>query len=376
MAAVSRKEDQEENVDRADTTEAVVVGAGLVGAAVVANLSAEGIDVAVLEARDVASGATGHMAGLVLTGLPDFYNKVADVQGRETAKALWQLTVENRDSLTSAADRLGVELDRAGSLILAQDEDDEADLRTSAEMLAADGFAVRFEDRDPLRRGFSAALRFPDDVVVDSALLTRRLLEAHDVPVHTNTEVYGLEKKGDSIQVLARGRTVKAATVVLAVNAYAPLADSYFADKVAPIRGHSLATRPLEETLVPTPGSVGPFSFRQAHDGRLLFTAWPRHYETPAAGPTDTSVEIDLMRLVGRHFPEAANQFVRRESSVMGISRDGLPLIGALPHLPQVFFAVGFAGTGINLAFAAADLLTGLIVRGAEPDLLNARRLE
>jgi glycine/D-amino acid oxidase-like deaminating enzyme len=60
----------------------------------------------------------------------------------------------------------------------------------------------------------------------------------------------------------------------------------------------------------------------------------------------------------------------------MGISRDGLPVIGALPHLPQVFFAVGFAGYGLGLAFAAADLLTGLIVRGAEPPLLSARRLE
>ena len=61
---------------------------------------------------------------------------------------------------------------------------------------------------------------------------------------------------------------------------------------------------------------------------------------------------------------------------MIGVSRDGLPIIGALPHLPQVFFAVGFANYGLSLSFAAADLLTSLIVRGADPALLSARRLE
>ena len=82
------------------------------------------------------------------------------------------------------------------------------------------------------------------------------------------------------------------------------------------------------------------------------------------------------MRFVGRHFSEISGQFTHRWSSVIGASRDGLPLLGALPHLPQVFFAVGFAGYGMGLTFAAANLLTGFIERGTEPTLLSARRLE
>jgi glycine/D-amino acid oxidase-like deaminating enzyme len=376
MATKHNPDEQAENLERVDSCEAVVVGAGLVGAAVVANLVTEGVDVAVLEARDIASGATGHTVGLILTGLPIPYARAAERYGRETAQALWKLTVENRASLTSAADRLGVGLERPGSLILATDDAGASILQTSAEMLSEDGFNVCFEDKDPLDRGFAGALSYPDDIVVDTAALAKSLIQAYDVPLHTNTEVYGLEQDEDKIRILARGRLVKASTVVLAVNAYAPLIDGYFADKVAPVRGHNLVTRPVDEDLIPTPGSAGPFSFRQAKDGRLLFTAWPLQYETPAAGPSDKSAEIDLMRFVGRHFPETANQFIQRESSVMGISRDGLPLVGALPHLPQVFFAVAFAGHGLNLAFAAADQLTGLIVRGAEPELLSSRRLE
>jgi gamma-glutamylputrescine oxidase len=362
--------------ERVDTCEVVVVGAGLVGAAVVANLVAEGLDVAVLEAREIASGATAHTAGLILTGMPLPYAQAVEQYGQEMGQALWRLTLDSRASLISVAEQMGVAVDRSGSLTLATNDEEASVLRTSAEMLTAEGFQVRYDETDPLGRGFVAALHHPDDVVVDTVALTEGLLRAQNVPVHIHTEVYGLEQDGDDVRVLARGRTVRASTVVLAANAYAPLIDSYFADKVAPVRGHILATQPLDEGLIPIPGSAGPFYFRQLPDRRFLFAAWPREYETPAAGPDEQSIEIDLMRFVGRHFSEATNRFARRESSVMGVSRDGLPLIGALPHLPQVFFAVGFGGAGLNLAFAAADMLTGLIDRGAEPGLLSAKRLE
>jgi glycine/D-amino acid oxidase-like deaminating enzyme len=363
-----------DKVGRVDTCEAVVVGAGLVGAAIASSLASEGLEVAVLEAQNVASGATARTAGLIFTGLPTSYTYIAAQHGREMARALWQLTLDNRTQLQSAADRLGVVTEHTGSLTLATDAQEVAQLQTSAEMLRADGFEVRFQDDDPLDRGFVAALHYADDVAVDAAMLARRLLR--DVPVHAGTEVYGLKQEGDDVLVLARGRTVKASTVVLAVNAYAPLLDDYFADKIAPVRGQLLVTRPLDDCLIVTPGRAGAFCFRQAADGRLWFTAWRPAYETPAAGPDEQGIEVDLMRFVGRHFPEAVNQFADRSSGVMGAARDGLPLIGALPRLPQVFFAVGFADYGLSLAFAAADLLTGLIVRGAEPALLSARRLE
>jgi glycine/D-amino acid oxidase-like deaminating enzyme len=376
MAVNVSPEHQMDAAARVDTCEVVVVGAGLVGAAVVANLAAEGLDIAVLEARDVTGGATGHAAGMVLTGLPMPYAEAIAKGSRETARDLWSLTVDGRIGLVSTAERLGVDVQRTGSLVLAANAEEAAILRTSAALLRDDGFNVQFRETDPLDRGFAGALYYSDAVVVDTVSLTQRIFEFDNVSVHTNTEVYGLVQDGDNVRVLARGRTVKASTVVLAVNAYAPLVHSYFANKVAPVRGYTFITEPMEEGTIPTPASCGPFYFRQTADGRLVFAAWPKTYEAPAAGPRDHSAEIDLMRFAGLHFPTAAKKFVQRESSVMGISRDGLPLIGALPDLPQVFFAVGFANSGLNLAFAAAEMLVGLIDRGAEPRMLRAKRLE
>jgi 2Fe-2S ferredoxin len=362
-------------VERVDTCEVVVIGAGLVGAAVAASLADGGLDVAVLEARNIASGATGRTAGLV-GSLPVPYVQMIEQYGHETARALWQLTVDNCDRLTAVCDRLGVEVERSGSLNLSLDAGGADLLQASADALNADGFEAHFRAQDPLNRGFTAALYHPDSVVVDVVALTEKLLAAYRIPTHTDTEVYQLEQEGDDVRVLAHQRMVKAGTVILAVNAYAPLLDDYFADKIAPMRGYILLTRPLDERIVTTPSHVGPFTFRQTPDNRLLFTAWRPGYVAPAAGPGDEGAEVDLMRFVGRHFSEISGQFTHRWSSVIGASRDGLPLLGALPHLPQVFFAVGFAGYGMGLTFAAADLLTGFIERGTEPTLLSARRLE
>jgi gamma-glutamylputrescine oxidase len=363
------------HVKRIDTCEVVVVGAGLVGAALAANLADEGLDVAVLEARNVASGATGRTAGLV-SALPIPYAQAVEQYGRDTARELWQLTLDNRARLIETCAQLGIEVERSGSVTLAVNSAEMDLLQTSAYMLHADGFEVSFESGDPPNRGFVAALRYPDDVAVDTVALTEALLQSRRIPTHTGAEVYRLEQEGDNVRVLTHQRTVKAGTVVLAVNAYASLLDNYFADKIAPIRGHILCTRPLDERLVSTPGRAGHVTFRQTPDRRLLFTAWRPEYAAPAAGPDDAGAEVDLMRFVGRHFPEVANQFTHRWSSVIGASRDGLPLLGALPHLPQVFFAVGLAGYGLGLAFASADLLSDLIVRGAALPWLSAQRLE
>jgi glycine/D-amino acid oxidase-like deaminating enzyme len=346
-----------------------------VGAALAANLADEGLDVAVLEARNVASGATGRTTGLV-SALPMPYAQAVERYGRAMARDLWQLTLDNRAQLIETAAALGLEVERSGSVMLATNSAEMDLLRASANMLHADGFDVSFESGDPPNRGFVAALRYPDDVAVDAVALTEALLYSRRIPTHTGAEVYRLVQEGDNVRVLAHQRTVKAGTVILAVNAYASLLDDYFADKIAPIRGHILCTRPLGESLIQTPGRCGPFTFRQTPDRRLLFTAWRPDYAAPAAGPDDVGAEVDLMRFVGRHFPEVANQFSHRWSSVIGASRDGLPLLGALPHLPQVFFALGLAGYGLGLAFASADLLSGLIVRGAALPLLSAQRLE
>ena len=365
----------------ADDCDVVVVGAGLVGAAVAARLIREGVNTAILEAQTPAGGATGRSAGMVLAGLAGHYNWAVSAYGREQAREVWAFTVEGQDRLIEAAERLGVPVQRTGSLALAVDETEADALKESAELLREDGFDARFEPNDPLGRGFRAALRQPGDVTVDATALTRALLAASGVVVHEGTEVYDLAWDPNGLRVWAQGRTVMCNTVALAINGYAPLFDPYFADKVAPTRSLVFATESLDAVTLEQPccADYGYEYCRQLPDRRLLLGGWRRPHMVSQEISQETElgdvVQDGLTRFASRHFPEVETRDASRWSGVMGFTPDGLPLVGRLPDLPQAYFALGLGGRGLAWAFVLAERLVDLMLRGTDPGILAADRL-
>jgi glycine/D-amino acid oxidase-like deaminating enzyme len=225
-----------------------------------------------------------------------------------------------------------------------------------------------------LNRGFVAALQQHGEMMVNAAVLTRALLAAEGVTVHEGTEVYALEPTGDDIRVWAHRRTVLCSAVVLAVNGYAPLVHPYLAENIAPVRGVVFAAGPLEHVPVDQPCTAGRGTafLRSLPDGRLLVGTWGRR-ESLARGERP---EDALSKFVSRYFPEVDLDSVDRWSEVMGLTADGLPLLGRLPGLPQVYFAAGFGGRGLSWAFVAAERLVGLMLRDADAGLLSAKRLD
>lgn len=367
---------QEKRIDACDV---VVVGAGLTGAAIAERLSREGFDTAVLEAQTVAGGATGRSTGMVLAGLAGHYNWAVAAYGRSRAREAWALTVEGRTRLIESANRLGVPVEQTGSLALAVEEAEVEAMAESAELLSEDGFDVQLELTDPLNRGFLAALRQPDDVTVDAPTLARRLLAGSGVSVHEHTEVYSLEREREGVRVWAQGRTVLCDAVVLAIDGYAPLLDAYFADKVTPTRSLVFATEPLGHVVSAQPCSAdyGYEYWRQLPDRRLLIGGWRR----PTPQFTDTQsdpgdpVRDGLIRFAARYFPEVETRDSDRWSGMMGFTPDGLPLVGWLPHLPRVYFAVGLGGRGLAWTFVVADRLVELMLHDTDPGILSAARL-
>jgi glycine/D-amino acid oxidase-like deaminating enzyme len=359
---------------RVDACEVVVVGAGLVGALVASRLTREGFDTAILEARRVAGGATGRSLGIVLAGLPRDYSWAASAYGRQRAREIWALTIGGRDRLVEAAGQLGVPIQRTGSLALAVDDEEADTLWESAKLLREEGFDVSYSLTDPLSRGFEAGLHQYGEVMVNAAALTRALLVAEDVTVHEGTEVYALEPTGNDILVWANGRTVYCSAVVLAVNGYAALVHPYLAEHVAPVRGVVLAAGPLEDSLIDQPCTAarGSTFLRPLPDGRLLLGTW-RRQEAITRGDRP---EDGLSEFVSRHFPEVDLDEADRWSEVMGFTSDGLPLLGTLPGLPQVYFAAGFGGRGLSWGFVAAEYLVDAILYGSDLGPLSAERLK
>ena len=359
---------------RIDAHEVVVVGAGLVGVLVAARLTREGLDTVVLEARLVTGGATGRCLGMVLAGLPREYSWAVSVYGRQRAREIWALTVGGRDRLVETAERLGVPVQRSGSLALAVDDEEADALWDSAKLLREDGFDVSYSLTDPLNRGFEAALHQYGEVMVNAAALTRALVAAEGITVREGTEVSAIEATGGGIRVWAHGRTILCSTAVLAVNGYAALVHPYLARHVAPVRGVVLSTGPLEGVPIERPCTAarGTAFLRPLPDGRLLVGSWRRGESHASAG----HLEERLSAFVARHFPEVDLASVDRWSEVMGFTADGLPMAGSLPRAPEAYFAVGLGGRGLSWSFVVADRLVDAMLHGGDLGILSADRFE
>lgn len=267
-------------------------------------------------------------------------------------------------------------MEQTGSLAVAVTEQEVEALHASAELLREDGFDAWFGSTDPLQRGFLAALRQPDDGVVDAAGLTRALLSSAPIAVHTDTEVYDLEPEGETVRVWAQRRTVRCKTVVLAADGYAPLLDPFLSHWVAPGRALMVTTGPLTGKGFPIP-CYADYGYEYAcplPDGRWVLAAWrrPRPGEHPEP---DLSLREGLRRFIERYFPEVQGHIAHRRSGIMGFTPDGLPIVGALPHMPQVVFALGFGGWGLSWAFIAAERLVEWVLQGTDPGILSTERL-
>ena len=102
-----------------------------------------------------------------------------------------------------------------------------------------------------------------------------------------------------------------------------------------------------------------------------------REVEVGYEDRTTPEVQGGLEGFLARYFPEAAGaRITHRWSGTMGFSADGIPLVGALPDMPNVYFAVGFTGHGLGYGLATAERLAAHMLLGHDLEWLDARRLD
>lgn len=336
----------------------------------------------VLEARHVAAGATGRNAGMVLTGTAYYYHDAIRTYGADLARDVWHLSLNNRDIARGLSQEFGTPWYETGSILLALNDTEAEDIERSAEAMLEDGIQVKFSYKDPLKRGFAAALTQPNDAGIHPVKFAQALAATCGAPVYEQSEVFAIEPTGEGFEVRSRRLTVRCRAVALCTNAYAPLLHPYFMDKVAPTRGQILCTEPLGTQILGQLcyADYGYEYFRQLPDGRLLLGGWRHYFREAEVGYEDRTtpnVQAGLEGFMARYFPEVVGaRITHRWSGTMGFSADGIPLVGSLPDMPGVYFAVGFTGHGLGFGLATAEKLAAHILFGQDLAWLDAKRLD
>src|SRR5947199_10562921 len=141
----------------AGRVDVAVIGGGVTGCACALTLAEAGRRVRLYEAREIAGGASGRNGGFALRGAAPAYDAARVQLGGEAAGAPWRLTERYLDRLAELA---GDAFRRTGSLRLAADADERAELEREHAALREDGFAVEWQDDlpEPLAGRFDGAI--------------------------------------------------------------------------------------------------------------------------------------------------------------------------------------------------------------------------
>lgn len=368
----------------------LVVGGGIAGwsAAYWLAKGEPDMTIAVVDRGDICAGATGRNAGFVTCGSVEHYGRQVARHGPEKAQGLWEMAQDNIALIRSELVERGVECGfrQAGTYSLAGGESELREIAESARAMQEAGIPVSVVDEAHVAkelgaRGFVGGALYHDDGEVHPVQLVRGMAGLTRATFHPFEEVFGVHPQDDGrVLVRTRRKRFSALSVVLATNAYSPLVDPWFEDKIYPTRGQILVTEPVEPFMAaPCYANFVLDYFRQLPDGRVLIGGFRQLEKEREVGTEDIPnprIHEALLGFLGRHFERLEGVKVEyRWAGIMGFSVDGVPLIGSLPGRPQIYFVGGFTAHGIGFAFKAGQLLSRLMLAGEVPPYLSARRL-
>jgi gamma-glutamylputrescine oxidase len=339
-----------------------IVGGGVTGCACALRLAEAGKHVRLFEARELAGGASGRNGGFALRGGAQAYDLARRELGAERARSFWVLTERYLDRLEQLA---GDAFRRTGSLCLAADAGERAELEAEYEALGEDGFGVEWRDELPeaLARRFEGAIFHPPDGSLQPARWVRRLAA---LAAQAGAELREHERV-DSLDAL------DADQVVIATDGYTHGLVRELDAAIKPTRGQVLVTEPLDRHLFPRPHYArhGYDYWQQTEEGRLVAGG----FRDKAAGHEYTAEEATTPLIQG-YLEQFVTELVGEEpridhrwAGIFGTTADRLPLVGRVPGSDRVWVSAGYSGHGNVLGLACGELVADAILGAPAPEL-------
>ena len=347
----------------------IVIGAGIIGAAIADLLARRGADVTILDMRAPGRGASQASAG-ILAPYTEAHQHSPLLELGARSLALYDSFVHGVVERTGRA----VEYARSGTLEVAFDDEQARPLRASADWLRERGIDRQWlnaEEARTVEPSVSAetvgGLLIPIHGFVSVRPLVTALLHSarfHGAVLQTQSEVGEITSAADHVELSSRDRRWRADSVVVAAGSWTQAIRIKGASPVPtrPIRGQLLHLR-WSGSDAPRRVVWGPECYVvPSSDGSLLVGATMEDVGFDERATVQGV--LGLMRAAVRLLPGASDASVEQVRVGLRPQAGELPLIGPLPGLPRVTIATGHYRNGVLLAPVTAEIVANYVLDG------------
>ncbi len=370
------------------SVDAVVIGGGFAGLSAALELAQRGMEVVLLEADRVGSGASGRNGGQAIVGYASGQEPFEEQLGEGDARLAWDLSIEALDLIHRRREQHAIDCDWVSGYLHVADHARKAKgVLEEARWMERMGIACEVAEGASVRelintnRYVAAARESRSGHLhpLKYALGLQRAAEAAGVKVFEQSAVTALER-GETIVVRTRSGEVRARFGVLAGNCllpeYGPAVAPDLAARIMPVGTYIIGTESLNPTicadLIKDNAAVCDNNFvldyfRFSSDHRMLFGG--RVSYTTMTPPRLKEI---MQQRMGRIFPALANVDVPYVwGGFVDISMNRAPDFGRLGS--NLYYLQGFSGHGVALTGLAGQLVAEALAGQAERFDLFAR---
>lgn len=362
-----------------ETADVCVIGAGFTGLSAALHLAERGYSVTVIEAERVGWGASGRNGGQLGSGHRKDQRTLEEKLGLEWAHRLWSLAADGLATVKDLIARYEIDCDlKPGVLHAAWKHGEAAWFQDEVDHMAREyGYhMLRFVPREEMREMVDTERYHAGMLDMGGAHLhplnfclgLARGALAKGVRIYEHTPALDISR-ADPARVRTPNGTVTARHVVLACNAYLGSLAPDIAGRIMPVNNFIVATEPLGEararSLIRDDVGVQDTKFvidyyRLSADGRMLFGGGENY-----SGRLPSNIAAFVRKPMLRVFPQLADVRIDYAwSGTLAITMSRIPDFGRLA--PNILYAQGFSGQGLNIATLAGKLMAEAIAGQAE----------
>lgn len=367
----------------ADHYDTIVVGAGISGALVSHALHRPGQSMLVIDKSEPVMGSSVASTAMIQHEIDTPLTELRKMIGKDAADRAWQRSARAVLRLEEIVTSLGIScsMARKQALYLAGDEMGSRALKAEAAARGEAGIEATFLSASELKEQYglerTAAILSDISASANPAQLTAGLLRhtaGAGAEIVSQLEITDLKNLGDEVVLAtAEGKILSARNVVFCTGyQFLKMLES---PKHQIISTWALASREglelpgwLENHIVWE--ASDPYLYlRTDRNGRMI--AGGEDEENPASFQSERKlatktkiIRSKIEKLLGVDIGEPEYRW----AAAFGTTTTGLPLIGAVPGMKNVYAVMGFGGNGITFSQIAAEIVAAAVNGGKDPD--------